>query len=148
MKITHRLAGVLAAATTAGTLLATGAIPAQAAPGAAATTTQTACCMHRHHLHAGLWGSSTYPRVRGHADYMSSWRRQLNVSIWNARRLAGHWVTVYVHGTRVGTMKVWRDGEAHMYRHRGIPAVSAGQRIKIRTHSGTLVASGTFHRDR
>jgi hypothetical protein len=125
MKITRRLAGTLAAAATAGTLLAAGAPPAQAAaPGAsggAATTTQTACCMHRHHLEASLRGSSTYPRVRGHADYTSSWRRQLDVSIWHARRLARHKVTVYVHGTKVGTMTVWRDGEAHMHRHHGVP---------------------------
>jgi hypothetical protein len=99
------------------------------------------------HLEAALHGGSRYPAVRGHASYMSSWRRELGVSIWNARRLAGHRVIVYVHGTRVGSTTVWRDGEAHMYRHRGVPSVSAGQRIVIRTRSGTLVASGTFRRD-
>lgn len=35
-----------------------------------------------------------------------------------------------------------------MHRHRGVPAIMAGQSIKIRTRSGTLVASGTFHRRR
>jgi hypothetical protein len=97
-------------------------------------------------LEAGLHGSTAYPSVRGHADYMSSWRRELDVSIWNARRLAGKTVVVYVHGTRVGTMHVWSGGSTHMNRHCGVPRCSAGTVIQIRTQSGKLVASGTFHR--
>lgn len=146
MKITHRLTGMLAAAATAGALLTAGPSPAQAAPSGATAITQTTCCM-RHHLEATLRGSSTYPAVRGHADYRSYYRhRELSVSIWHAWRLAGRRVTVFVHGTWVGTMRVWSDGRAHMYRGWGVPRTSVGDRIRIRTRSGTLVASGTFYR--
>ncbi len=99
------------------------------------------------HLEAALHGSSAYRVVRGHADYMSYRYRELDVSIWNARRLAGHKLIVYVHGTRAGTMTVWRGGSAHLDRHRGVPACSPGTIMRVRTGSGTLVASGTFHRD-
>lgn len=143
MLISRRLAGVLlAVATTGGLATASAAVPAQAA------TAATACCMRSTQLEAGLHGSKAYPRVRGHADYMSSWRRELDVSIWHARRLAGKTLVVYVHGTRAGTMHVWRGGSAHMSRHRGVPRCSAGTAIRIRTRSGKLVASGTFRRHR
>lgn len=138
MLITRRFAGVLLAALTAAGLATAGAIPAQAA-----TASQ-----HSRHLEARLHGSSAHPAVRGHADYMSSWRRELDVSIWNARSLAGHRLIVYVHRTRAGTMTVWRGGSAHMNRHHGVPACRAGTSIRIRTRSGTLVASGTFRHHR
>lgn len=98
------------------------------------------------HLEAGLHGSSAYPSVRGHADYMSSWRRELDVSIWNARSLAGRTVVLYVDGTRAGTLHVWSGGSAHLNHHRGVLRCSPGTAIRIRTRSGKLVASGTFHR--
>ena len=143
MPFSRRMAGVLLAVATTGGLASAGV--ATAGPAAVPAQAATTCCM-RTHLEAGLHGSSAYPRVRGHADYMSSWRRELDVSIWNARRLAGKTLVVYVHGTRAGTMHVWRGGSAHMNRHRGVPRCSAGTVIRIRTQSGKLVASGTFHR--
>jgi hypothetical protein len=143
MKIAYGITGVLAAAATAGTLVAAAAIPAQAAASAPAAPAQSAMMGH---LGAALHGSSAYRSVRGHADYMSYRRHELDVSIWNARRLSGHKLTVYVHGSRAGTMTVWRGGSAHMNRHHGVPACSPGSSIRIRTSSGTLVASGTFHR--
>lgn len=145
MLIRHRIAAVLAAAVTAGALLAAGSWPAQAAPSSAAAGARTACCM-RLSLEAGLHGSSAYPSVRGHADFESSRHRHLDVSLWDARRLAGRTVVVYVHGTRVGTMRIGRGGSGHFSRSRGIPRCSPGTVIRIRTRSGSRVASGTFRR--
>jgi hypothetical protein len=36
-------------------------------------------------------------------------------------------------------------GYAHMDHHSGVPACRSGQPVRVRTRSGTLVASGTFH---
>lgn len=68
------------------------------------------------------------------------------MSLWNARRLAGRTVVIYVHRTRVGTMRIWRGGSGYFERSRGVPRCSAGTVIRIRTRSGVLVASGTFRR--
>lgn len=147
MLIRHRIATVLAAAATAGALLAAGSVSAQAAPARSDSSAATACCM-RHHLEAALHGTSTYGSVRGHADFESSWRRHLDVSLWNARHLAGRTLVVYVRGTRVGTMHIWRGGSGHFSRSRGVPRCSSGSVILIRTQSGTRVASGTFRNRR
>ena len=42
-------------------------------------------------------------------------------------------------------MTVTRAGTAHLDRH-GVRACRAGQRVRVRTRSGTLVAAGTFRR--
>lgn len=145
MLIRHRIAAGLAAAATACALLVAGSVSAQAAPAGAASRAETACCM-RHNLEAALHGTSAYLSVRGHADFQSSWRRRLDVSLWNARRLAGRTLVVYVHDTRVGTIHIGRGGSGHFSRSRGVPRCSPGTVILIRTQSGTRVASGTFHR--
>ena len=145
MLIRHRIAAGLAAAATAGALLAAGSVTAQAAPAAAASTARTACCM-RSGLEAGLHGSTAYRSVRGHAEFQSWGRRHLEVSLWNARQLVGRTLVVYVRGTRVGTMHIWRGGSGHFSRSRGVPRCSPGTVILIRTQSGTRVASGTFRR--
>ncbi len=135
-----RLAGALLAAATAAGMLSAGAAPAQAAPA------HQAMMMGRH-LEAGLHGSRAYPRAGGHAEYASGYRyRHLDVRVWNIRRLAGRTLVVYVHGTWAGRMTVSRYGYAHMYRDRGVPRCQAGQSVRVRTRSGTLVVSGTFHR--
>lgn len=146
MLIRNRVAAGLAAAITTGGLLAGTAIPAHAAAPAPAAHAVAAARMPGMHLDAGLHGGGGYRSARGHAGYESYWRRHLDVSVWNARRLAGRTVVVYVHGTRVGTMRIWRGGSGHFERSRGVPRCSAGTIISIRTRSGALVASGTFHR--
>ena len=60
--------------------------------------------------------------------------------------LHGMYERAGVHGTRVGTMHIWGSGSGHFHRSSGVPTCSAGTAIRIRTGSGTLVASGTFHR--
>lgn len=148
MQIKGRIAAVLVAVATAGGLLTAAAASAQAADTQAqavqARTVQAAPQYHWMHLGAGLYGSSTYPAVRGRADYYSY--GSLGVSVWNASRLAGRTLVVYVHGTWAGTMRVSADGHAHFYHRSGAPTCSAGTAIRVRTGSGTLVASGTFYR--
>jgi hypothetical protein len=43
-------------------------------------------------------------------------------------------------------MRIRSGGTGHLDRYSGVPACSAGSPIRIRTSSGTLVASVTFHR--
>lgn len=129
--------GVLAAATAAG-LLSGGAVPAQAAGAAPAQA--------RMELQAGVHGSSAYPHAGWHASYESYYRRELHVGVWNIRRLGGRTLVVYVHGTKAGTMRVYGYWSAHLNRYRGVPACRAGDAVRVRTGSGTLVASGTFLR--
>lgn len=145
MFIKTRIAAGLVAATATGAVLVAGAMPVQAAPAGPARTAAVGCCMQRH-LEAHLRGHGAYRQARGHADYQSSWRRHLDVSLWNARRLAGRTVFVYVRGTRAGSMHIWRGGSGHFSRGRGIPRCTAGTVISIRTKAGMLVASGTFRR--
>ncbi|HUY52524.1 MAG TPA: hypothetical protein VMV92_43625 [Streptosporangiaceae bacterium] len=140
MMMGRRLAGGLLAAGTAAGMLSAGAVPAQAAGTAAPA--QAA----RMELQAGLHGSSAYPRAGGHGSYESSSRRELHVQVQNIQRLGGRTLVVYVHGTKAGTMRVSRSGSAYLNRDRGVPACRAGQSLRVRTGSGTLVASGTFSR--
>lgn len=142
----HRVAAGLAAAVTAGGLLAAAAIPAQATIGQAPARTAPAARCCGMHLEARLHGNGAYRPAGGHADYQSYGYRRMDLSLWNARRLAGHTVVVYVAGTRVGTMRIWRGGSGHFGRSRGMPRCGPGTIISIRTRSGALVASGAFRR--
>ncbi len=132
--LARRLAAALAAAVVGSGVVVAGVLPAQAAPA------------HHMELHAALSGSHSYPRVRGTASYESGDHgRHLDVHLRNAARLAGRHLVVYVHGIRAGTMTVSRAGYAHLDRH-GVAACHAGQSVRVRTKSGTLVAAGTFRR--
>lgn len=131
MLISRRIVGVLLAAAAVGGLAY--AAPVQAAP-----------AYPHMHLEATLHGSSAYRSVHGHAGYMSYWHREIDLSLWNARKLAGKTLIVYLHGTKVGTMTVRRGGSAHMYQHHGVPACSPGTTIRITTKPGKLIASGTL----
>lgn len=144
MQIKGRIAAALTTIAAAGGLLTATAATAQAAATHAQAHAARAAPQYSRHLEAGLYGSSAYRSVRGHGDYQSYGRRHLEVSVWNARRLAGRTLIVYAHGTRVGTMHIL-GGSGHFSRSSGIPACSPGTTIRIRTGSGTLDASGTFH---
>ncbi|HUZ36474.1 MAG TPA: hypothetical protein VMV17_09100 [Streptosporangiaceae bacterium] len=114
-------------------LLAAGTVPAQAA-------------MHGMELQAALHSSHAYPRAAGSAAYESGDHgRELDVHLSHIARLAGGKLVVYLHGARAGTMTVSGAGYAHMDHHSGVPACRSGQPVRVRTRSGTLVASGTFH---
>ncbi|HEY2551670.1 MAG TPA: hypothetical protein VGI64_13950 [Streptosporangiaceae bacterium] len=133
MLVRRMMIGLGAAMT--GGLLAFGTIPAQAS-------------VHRTELHAALHGSHAFPRAAGHATFeIRNDGRELDVRVSHIARLAGKRLVVFVHGARAGTMTVTMAGTAHLDRH-GVPATKAGQMIRVRTNAaGTLVASGTFHRD-
>lgn len=126
--------------------LISGLVPVVAAAGLLAGTMPVqAAAMHDMELHAALHGSHAYPRAGGSAAYETGDHgRELDVHLQHAARLAGARLVIYVHGARAGTMTVSRTGTAHMDRHRGVPACRAGEPVRVRTHSGTLVVSGTF----
>lgn len=128
----HRpaLTGVLAA----GTALALGAAGVPAAQA------------HGTDLDARLTGPSATGRAWYDVDHRDrhGQHRELGVSVWNARRLAGRSLVVYVHGSRVGSMTVTRYGTAHLDRHGDMPAMHAGWPVRVRTQSGPLVAAGSF----
>ena len=137
-----RIAGGLLAATVVGAGLAAPAA-ASAAPPAPSVT----CCSRGVELGARLNPSSAFPRAHGWARYEShrGWR-EFEMQVWNVRSLAGKRLTVRVRGTVVGTMRVRSWGGAHMLLHRGLPSMSAGDLLRVRTGSGALVVSGQFHR--
>ena len=131
-----RLVGGLLALTlgvvgTAGTLTPSAATPAQVAT--------------HHELHARIVATSAFPHVYGGARFEShrGWR-EFEIGLNGIQRLAGDTVTVRVHGTVVGRMHVPSSGHAHLYRHRGLPRMSAGNPVRVNTRSGALVSTGTF----
>ncbi len=99
-------------------------------------------------MDAQTHSTSPYPTARGHAEYESdNGGREFEVSLTGLRTLYGHRVTVRVHGNVVGTITVNRYGRAHLERHSGVPTTDAGNLVRVRTASGTLVTYGTMHRD-
>lgn len=129
----RRLAAGLSAAVLATGVAVSGSLPVRAAP------------MQDIELHAALHGSHAYPRAAGAASYESGDHgRHLDVRVSHIARLAGWHLVAFVHGVRAGTMTVSRAGYAHLDRHGGIPPCRAGQPVRIRTRSGTLVAAGIF----
>lgn len=103
------------------------------------------------HLAAALSGSSSYPVVRGHAEYdRDGTHRDFHISLWNAGKLAGKTLTVYAGGQKVGTMCVSSTGTCQLHHDsehsQYVPALSGGDAVRVRTGSGTLVASGTLRR--
>lgn len=98
-------------------------------------------------LHARMHPTAAYPSAHGGAWYEShrGWR-EFNLHLWGIKKLAGKRVTVTVHGAYVGRMRVSSYGTGHLYRHHGMPRCGRGDRIQVRTASGTLVSYGTLRR--
>ena len=101
---------------------------------------------------ASLNGRKRFPHAQGQSRFeRQDGNRDLNVSVSGAMRLAGHRVVVHVAGNRIGTLLVSSDGMAQRdwdsADGHALPRVSAGNKIRITTLKGTLVASGSFHRD-
>jgi hypothetical protein len=98
---------------------------------------------------ATLKGGTAFPGVTGKAKFShEAGKRELEVQIEHARPLAGKRLTVFVAGTKVGTMVVGKLGNAHLNRstERGqtVPRVSAGTGASVHTAAGAVVAKGTF----
>jgi len=102
-------------------------------------------------LRARLDGSTAFLRASGFSEYdRNATERDVEVTVRNIARLAGKRVTVYVSGSKVGTIRVRAAGVAHREwdteRGQFVPIASAGDFVKIRTTAGSLVASGKFVR--
>jgi len=98
---------------------------------------------------ATLKGGTAFPAASGKAKFShEAGRRELEVEIEHARRLAGRRLTVFVAGTKVGTMVVGRLGNAHLNRStqlgQAVPRVSAGSGVSVHTAAGVIVAKGRF----
>jgi len=99
-------------------------------------------------LAATMHATATYPSARGHAEYESGHEgREFEMSLVGLRPLAGHRVVVRVHGDVVAKPLVGPRGRVHVDRHAGVPRMVAGNVVRVRTVSGTLVSSGTLHRE-
>lgn len=125
----------------AGALLVLGA--AFVSPTPLATSAQAA----EVHLGAPMIHTTAYPHARGGARYEADHgSREFEIHIRGVRALHGKLLTVRVHGTFVGRMRVGTYGRAHLHRHTGMPRMAAGDTVRVRTSSGRLVTYGTFHR--
>ena len=98
---------------------------------------------------AALHGSASFPNATGSAKFTKDGtKREFEAQVEHVRSLAGKRLTVFVHGTKVGTMRVGNLGRAHLSRStelgQSVPQVSAGNRVNVRTACGTLVATGKF----
>lgn len=124
-------------ATLAATVMATAAV---AAPAAQARGTVITAALH---------GGAAFPNATGSAKYTKDGtKREFEAQVEHVRSLAGKRLTVFVHGTRVGTMRVGNLGRAQLNRStelgQRVPQVTAGNRVNVRTAAGTLVATGRF----
>jgi hypothetical protein len=130
----RRVAMVAIAGLTAGGLAVAAGVPAQAAVA--------------RDLDARMRATPTQPQAHGHAELDADRTgREFEVRVAGLKGLAGHRLTVRVHGDVVGKMTVRRTGRAHLDRKAGVPAMSAGDVVKVRTSSGTVVSRGTLHRE-
>ena len=102
-------------------------------------------------LHAALSHSKAFPRATGHSEYKRGFfGRDVEVTVRHIPSLAGTRVTVFVNLQRVGSMRVNSSGIAHREwdsdRGQFVPRASAGDPVRVRTATGTLVASGRYQR--
>jgi hypothetical protein len=129
----QRVIGSLLAAGFVGVLLVPLAAPAQAA---------------ETDLDAQMHSTMAFPNAHGQAEYESqSTARDFEITIAGVRALAGDRVVVRVHGEFVGGMTVGQFGRAHLARHSGVPSMTIGDVVGVRTAGGRLVTYGALHRD-
>ena len=143
MRLTRLCAVVFAVATA---MLATSAAATQAKPTQVAPTGM--CCGIGSHLEAALHGSAAYPNVRGHTDYDSGMMggRHFGMDMSSLGSLSATTLSVYAGGHKLGSTHV-SGGRCHFERRGpGMPTLSSGAVVSVRTSGGTLVASGTLHR--
>ena len=128
-----RVAGGLLTVGTVGAVLVPLASPAQAA---------------RVDLEAFMRPTMAFPHAHGQADFEAEHgARHFEIELHGVPRLHGKLVTVRVHGTFVGRMRVGAQGQAHLDKRSGVPRMSVGDVVGVRTGSGRLVSRGTFHLD-
>ena len=98
---------------------------------------------------ATLKGGAAFPAVTGKAKFShEAGKRELEVELEHARPLTGRRLTVFVGGSKVGTMVVGRLGRAQLNRStqlgQAVPRVSAGTGVSVHTAAGAVVAKGRF----
>lgn len=101
-------------------------------------------------LDASLRHGSAYTNATGFSEYeRSATQRDVGVTVNHAHRLAGKDVKIYVNGTWVGKMHLNATGYAHREwdteHGQSVPFASAGDPVRVRTTTGTLVVSGFYH---
>jgi hypothetical protein len=101
-------------------------------------------------LFTHMSGSTHFPNAHGFSEYdRSNSGREVEVRVTHLGKLAGKRVKVIVNGHKVGRILVSSVGVAHREwdteHGQRVPFASAGDKVKVRTLSGTLVAKGTYH---
>lgn len=121
-------------------LVLIGAVTAVVSPAAQAKGTS---------ITATLKAGTAFPAVTGKAKFThEASNREVEVQIEHARPLAGKRLTVFVAGTKVGTMVVGKLGNGNLNRStqagQTVPRVTAGDGVSVRTAAGVVVAKGKF----
>jgi hypothetical protein len=89
-------------------------------------------------LFTRLTGGSAFAQAAGSSEYdQEDSFREFDVFLTNLGGLAGHQVTVYLYGHRVGTMHVSGTGRAFRKwdteHGQSVPSASAGSRVEVKT---------------
>jgi hypothetical protein len=139
-----RLAALLVAVSA--TLLAPAAPAVASAAAHSPAGPAAACCGMR--LHAHLSGSAAYPSAHGSADYQRNCcHREFTVRVSDISSLADQALAVWANGAKTGTATVSSSGSFYFHRSgSGVPRLAPGDKVKVKTGTGTLVASGTLRR--
>jgi hypothetical protein len=96
-----------------------------------------------------LKSSKAYPAARGTAQYQAQpGQREVQIEVDHIRALAGHYVNIYVGGSKLGTAHVNSRGVAEIVRNselaQRVPQVHGGTTVTVQTNNAVTVASGTF----
>jgi hypothetical protein len=93
--------------------------------------------------------STSYPKATGSSQYQSQGsQRELQVEVEHLKALAGQHVNVFVNGSKWASPAVSSLGIAQVDRNtdagQKVPTIAHGSTVRVRTTSGTLIASGTY----
>ena len=99
-------------------------------------------------FHGSIRGTTAYPAIRGRASAYETLETDshsaIRVTLWNARRLSGRRLTVYLHGQFVGRVRVGPRGHAHLVRStdagQPVPRLIPGHAKLTVWHRGRIVA--------
>jgi hypothetical protein len=141
MRTTARLVAVMAAV-----LLSTGVAAAPAS--GASSTNASSTNASKTSLYAPLHGTTAYPTATGTSYYYGMGMmggRDVKVTVNHMTRLAGQRVSVYINGTRVGTMLVSSTGYAfHDWNGSFVPYCMGGSGVFVRTSGGVQIVMGNY----
>ena len=92
-----------------------------------------------------------FAQVAGQSEYdRDAWGREVDVELRGIGRLAGHRITVFVSGERVGTMLVTASGHANhewdTEHGEFVPRTAVGDYVRVRAANGNLIAWGKYVR--